>query len=105
MKMSDFEIENRLFMEGSTGLLEEILRVTQIKVTSCSIVVDRHIMCMSCMCMRSDDDDAECVRVDRSDGGSTALPTTAGSPVRSACSVRHSCRERHLLGSAVVPVA
>ena len=33
MKMSDFEIENRLFMEGSTGLLEEILRVTQIKVS------------------------------------------------------------------------
>lgn len=33
MKMSDFEIENRLFMEGSTGLLEEILRVTKIKVS------------------------------------------------------------------------
>jgi len=49
MKMSDFEIENRLFMEGSTGLLEEILRVTQIKVSHLqhfiqySAVTDRRV--------------------------------------------------------------
>ena len=57
MKMSDFEIENRLFMEGSTGLLEEILRVTKIKVTyplySAVLHADRHSI--MCMCMRSDE--------------------------------------------------
>ena len=51
MKMSDFEIENRLFMEGSTGLLEEILRVTKIKVTRCTVQCFMRIGIVSCVCV------------------------------------------------------
>ena len=44
-------------------------------------------------------------RLDRGDDGSTALPTAAGRAIRPARSIRDCCRERYLLGPAVVPVA